>query len=250
MFPSITSMEIQPSFVEYEPETESESLFSRASASRQSQFNEAVNAAIEVAAQVDPYKTIVPEGVVIPTLDAVNWSGNVDIRPRLVEKSGVERLIDSGAQISATVRLPSDRPDQNVSLVAVNGSKIKTYGVRVINVKIGRKMYSIEAVICDIKQDILGMDFLHKYKLSLEWDDETHTRLFIKDKRADIKKELQIVTVPRNLLRTHHMEPGGECPRSRSNEAIAFEVACVKELGQEDVPQQKLSQSESLIEIT
>ena len=57
------------------------------------------------------------------------------------------------------------------------------------------------------------MDFLHKYKLGLEWDDETHTRLFIKDKRADIKKELQIVTVPRNLLRTHHMEPGGECPR-------------------------------------
>ena len=197
-------MEIHANNVTLNKNQRSESDFLFQASPRQSQFNEAVNAAIEIAAQVDPYKTIIREGVVIPTLDAVNWSGNVDIRPRLVEKSGVERLIDSGAQISATVRLPSDRPDQNVNLVAVNGSKIKTYGVRVINVKIGRKMYSIEAVICDIKQDILGMDFLHKYKLSLEWDDETHTRLFIKDKRADIKKELQIVTVPRNCSNSPH----------------------------------------------
>ena len=146
-------MEINPSFVEFEPETESESLF-KASVSRQSHFNEAVSAAIEVAAKIDPYN-FVPEGVVIPTLDAVNWSGNVDIRPRLVEKSGTERLIDSGAQISATVRLPSDKPDKRVSLVAVNGSKIETFGVREIKVKIGRKEYSIEAVVCNIKQDIL-----------------------------------------------------------------------------------------------
>ena len=182
-------MEIQPNFVEFEPETESESLF-QASMSRQSQFNEAVQAAIEIAAQVDPYQQVLGEGVVIPTLDAVNWSSkNVDIRPRLVEASGVERLVDSGAQISAAVRLPSDKPDQNVSLVAVNGSKIRTFGVRELKIKINRKTYTIEAVVCDnIKQDILGMDFLHKYKLGLEWDDETQSKLFIRDKKADIKK--------------------------------------------------------------
>ena len=184
MFPTITAMEIQPNFVEFEPETESESLF-QASKPRQSLFNEAIQAAIEVAADVDPYQQILPEGVVIPALNAVGWSNrNVDIRPRLVEASGRERLIDSGAQISATVRLPSDKPDQSVSLVAVNGSKIKTYGVRNIEVKINRKAYTIEAIVCDIKQDILGMDFLHKYKLGLEWDDDTQTKLFINDKKT------------------------------------------------------------------
>ena len=207
MFPTITSMEIQPDLVEYEPETESDYLF-QIPKSRQSLFREAVNAALELSAEVDPYQEILPEGVVVPTLDAVNWfNRNVDIRPRLVEKSGIERLIDSGAQISATVKQPSDRPDQNVSLVAVNGSRIKTYGVREINLKIGRKTYSIQAVVCDIKQDILGMDFLSKYKLGLEWDDETQSELFIHDKKANIKESLKIVTVPRDTLRTHELFP-------------------------------------------
>ena len=167
-------MEIHADKVKFNRNLESESDFFQASP-RQCQFNEAVRAAIEVAAVIDPYKELLPEGVVVPTLDAVNWQcRNVDIRPRLVDKStGKERLIDSGAQISATVRLPDDKPDDTVSLIAVNGSKIQTYGVRNIEFKINRKLYTIQAVICDVSQDILGMDFLQKYKLSIQWDDET-----------------------------------------------------------------------------
>ena len=114
-------------------ESESETLF-QTPQSRQSHFQNAVLAAVEVAASIDPYEKLLPEGLEVPALDACNWFGrNVDIRPKLVDKSsGVERLIDTGAQISATVRLPGDKPDNSVSLVAVNGSRICTYGVREI----------------------------------------------------------------------------------------------------------------------
>ena len=52
-------------------------------------------------------------------------------------------------------------------LIAVNGSKIQSYGFRDIIVKIGRKTYKIPAIICDVAQDILGFDFVTKYKLNL-----------------------------------------------------------------------------------
>ena len=74
-------------------------------------------------------------------------------------------LVDSGSQITATVRSPEDKIDPNIRLVAVNGSRINTYGTKEIEVKMNRKSYRIEAVICDIQQDILGMDFINKYKL-------------------------------------------------------------------------------------
>ena len=83
-----------------------------------------------------------PVGTVVPSIEAVDWPEhrNVDIRPRLIDSaSGKERLLDSGAQISATKRTPEDKPDHSVNLVAVNGSRIPTYGVREIQFKIGRK---------------------------------------------------------------------------------------------------------------
>ena len=115
------------------------------------------------------------ESEVVPTIEAVkmwNENRNVDLRPRLIDSStGEARLLDSGAMISATKKRPEDKLDTSVNLIAVNGSKINSYGVRELKVKINRKQYSIPAVICDIKQDILGADFIDKYKLGLEWDD-------------------------------------------------------------------------------
>ena len=115
------------------------------------------------------------ESEVIPTIEAIkmwNEGRNVDLRPRLVDSStGEPRLLDSGAQISATKKRPEDKLDTSINLVAVNGSKINSYGVRELKVKINRKEYRIPAMICDIKQDILGADFIDKYRLGLEWDD-------------------------------------------------------------------------------
>ena len=88
-------------------------------------------------------------GKVIPSVGAVDWARahDVDIRPRLVEPSGEVRLIDSGSQISVTKRLPEDKLDNSLRLVAVNGSKIQTYGIRQIAVKINRKRYDMTIFI-------------------------------------------------------------------------------------------------------
>ena len=72
-----------------------------------------------------------PIGSVIPAVDALHWSidqRNCDVRPRLTDKSsGIQRLLDTGSQISTTSRLPEDKEDNSFSLIAVNGSKIRTF---------------------------------------------------------------------------------------------------------------------------
>ena len=111
-------------------------------------------AAIEIASTIDPFVEDLPVGTEVPAIDAVRGHRAVDIRPRLVDDAtGRTRLIDSGAQLSATCRRPEDKEDNSVNLIAVNGSKIQTYGVRELEVKIGRKTYRIQAVVCDIKED-------------------------------------------------------------------------------------------------
>ena len=217
----------------------------------QASFSQMAIESLEIAANVDPYQSDLQVGVEIPAVLASGWVNgqrNVDIRPRLVDSSsGEARLIDTGAQISATRRLPGDKVDESLNLVAVNGSKINTYGQRVISFKIGRKTYQIQAVICDVTQDILGSDFISKYKLNLEWDEETRSELSIVDKKAKISQELRIVTVPTNIVRAHHLQPSNASqnaarvsqqthpPLSRAHAsrqaAIIFEVACMKELG-------------------
>ena len=173
-------MEIQNDVIFQESDQESSLLFQEPILKQSQNFGwyDGTIASIQMAAAIEPepslnvYESDLPVGMIVPTVDAVGWSAgyrNVDVRPRLVDKAtGQARLIDSGAQITATRKLPGDEIDNSVRLVAVNGSKIHTYGVRNIEVKIGRKSYDIQAIICDIEQDILGMDFINKFKLGFE----------------------------------------------------------------------------------
>ena len=95
--------------------------------SENSNWNRLVVAALERASEVNPYSRDLPEGSVVPAIEAVNWSGTGDIRPRLWDKkSGRHRLIDSGSMITATMRAPEDKEDPSFKLIAVNGSPIKT----------------------------------------------------------------------------------------------------------------------------
>ena len=128
-----------------------------------------------------------------------------------------------------------------------------------MEVKINRKTYSINAVICDINQDILGMDFIHKYKLGLEWSDDG-AELNLVDKRAQIKAALEIVTVPKNLQQTHRLESVSATTRpppfttSVNNQKVMFELACMKKLGEkinkkEDPEEQLKLHSEEYVKL-
>ena len=71
--------------------------------------------ALAVAESVNPFESDLPAGTVIPACSAVDWlvgQRNCDIRPRLLDKaSGINRLLDSGSQISVTKKLPDDKID-------------------------------------------------------------------------------------------------------------------------------------------
>ena len=109
-----------------------------------SNWNEMVVAALSIAENINPYKADLPVDTVVRAVDALDWrigQRGCDIRPHLFDKAkGVNRLLDSGSQISVTKKKPEDKFDNSFKLVAVNGSKITTYGVREIEIKIGRKI--------------------------------------------------------------------------------------------------------------
>ena len=139
MFNSVEAIEIKK--LELNEATENESDFfdfkPHPGGVRQSQvagvqasWNAQVMAALTVANKVDPYRGNIPFGTVVPAIEAVDWQvPNCDVRPRLLDKSsGQFRLRDSGSMISATKKLPGDKQDHSMKLIAVNGSNIKTYG--------------------------------------------------------------------------------------------------------------------------
>ena len=148
MFSAVESTEIHETY-NLQPENESEYLFKPAS--RQSQmagltrsWDLGIIAALEKAATIDPFKPDLPEGTIVPAVEAVDWSGNSDIRPRLWDESTKEfRLLDSGSMITATKKLPGDTPDNRLKLMAVNGSDIQTYGIRELKVKISSTYFII-----------------------------------------------------------------------------------------------------------
>ena len=237
----------------------------------QTNWNNLVVSAIEVASKVNPYLPNLPDGTIVRAVDALHWPSfghNCDIRPRLRDDStGINRLVDSGSQISVAKKGPDDKLDDSFKLVAVNGSKIQSYGVRDIEFNIGRKSYKISAVICDVQQDILGMDFINKYRLNFEWDDFDQTELYLVDKKANIRKSLQVITVPQNTLRVEYLDsdghpssapappskPVGSVPSATSagsdaahvqaqNEAIAFQISCVKRLDEKVVKKKSIEE--------
>ena len=180
------------------------------------------------------------------------------------DSTGIHRLLDTGSQISITCKGPEDKIDHSLKLVAVNGSKIDTFGIKTIEVKIGRKAYPIPAVVCDIQQDILGMDFIKKFRLNFEWDEFTQSELFIVDRKAQIKKELKIITVPTDIPRVHYLDslgskPSEELPvpqdelmvhrrRLVDNDTVQFEVACMEELEMSEEKESKVKKKLSIEE--
>ena len=147
MFPTISAIEIQNPIVDYEHENESDLFTASARLSQdraviREKWNSLSMAAMEVAASVNPYIPDLPIGSVILAVEAASWiRQGVDIRPRLKDSStGKFRMIDTGSQITATCKGPGDKLDNSVKLVAVNGSRIDTYGIRKIEVKIENKL--------------------------------------------------------------------------------------------------------------
>ena len=93
------------------------------------------------------------------------------MRPRAVDSNGLSYLIDTGAAVSCYPVSRVNRPisDPKVTLQAVNGSRIKTFGKRTFRFKFGTLSFTHNFVVSDIPQVVLGWDWLTKFQLDLRW---------------------------------------------------------------------------------
>ncbi|XP_047995487.1 uncharacterized protein K02A2.6-like [Leguminivora glycinivorella] len=88
--------------------------------------------------------------------------------------TGLHFLVDTGADISLLPVQNKQRAGEcsDLKLFAANGSEIKTYGVKVLTLDLRlRRPYKWEFVIADVKQPILGADFLSHHKLVVNLTD-------------------------------------------------------------------------------
>ena len=102
--------------------------------------------------------------------DCVEPGGNhrLCIRDRL---NGIRFLVDTGANVSV---LPVSQFKVELSvneykLFAANDTEIKTYGVKTLELNLGlRRSLRWTFIVCDVKQAIIGADFLEYYKLIVD----------------------------------------------------------------------------------
>ncbi|CAH8533704.1 unnamed protein product, partial [Schistosoma rodhaini] len=113
-----------------------------------------------------------------------NSSRLFHVRDRI---SGSDFLIDTGAEISILpLHLSRRRHSQHakLSLVAANNSIIKTYGEQSLILDIGlRRRFTWVFIVAEVKQPILGADFLSNYNLLVDMR---------KKKLIDVNTSLQV----------------------------------------------------------
>ena len=167
----------------------------------------------------------------VSSIEAVNDPKlQTDFRPRVFDNiTKTWTLLDSGSCVSCIPKDPEDKIDPSFKLRAVNGQSIPTFGSKIVQIRIGRKQYEIEAIKTEIPQTILGWDLFRKYNLGFEWESD---ELFLTDKKAGIKSLLKFVKIDSGITKRiesldHYEEPvfSGE-----NIEQILFEKMCMDAL--------------------
>jgi len=81
-------------------------------------------------------------------------------------RSGKLFLIDTGAEISVMTFDHSSSQSSDVRLTAANGTRIKTYGPKTLNLDLGlSRVVTWTFEMADISRAIIGADFLHYFSL-------------------------------------------------------------------------------------
>ena len=113
------------------------------------------------------------------SLGATNATGQNSSRLFYITdcSTGSKFLVDTGAQVSIIPPSPTDRRTlcSNITLEAVNGTPIKTFGTRSLTLNLGlRRTFRWVFIVAETATPILGADFLRHYQLLV---DMTHFRL-------------------------------------------------------------------------
>ena len=88
------------------------------------------------------------------------------------QDTGSSYLVDTGAMVSVVPPTSAERrngPTEGMLLQAANGSQIKTYGQRSVTINLGlRRVFKWVFVVADVKQNILGADFLYHFDILVD----------------------------------------------------------------------------------
>lgn len=85
--------------------------------------------------------------------------------------SKLQFLIDTGADVSVLPKnkLLTPKVQQNLVLYAANGSKINTYGTKLLTLNLNlRRNFTWTFVVADVQQPIIGVDFLKHFNLLVD----------------------------------------------------------------------------------
>ena len=98
-----------------------------------------VTESINAIASDNPYLPSMVDGEVVASLDAVGHQDGArgfDCRPRVFDSlSSSWKLCDTGSMISVVKKSPTDKLDSTKILQAVNGSPIKCYGQKEVQLR-------------------------------------------------------------------------------------------------------------------
>jgi transposase InsO family protein len=114
-------------------------------------------------------------------------------------KSGTRFLIDTGAEVSVLAAKMKHRvTPSDYNLFAANGSPIKTYGQKTMCLNLGlRRDFKWTFIIADVRNSIIGADFLSKYKLLVD----LHARR-LRDQVTDLSTPTRVSYSPELSITT------------------------------------------------
>ena len=87
--------------------------------------------------QWEIFQRLLPLEQVYETKAAIH--GQEDVRPFVQSKDGTLWLADSGSMLTVIPAKPSDTEDLHSTAVAANGTRLRTYGRRKVQIQFGRK---------------------------------------------------------------------------------------------------------------
>ena len=184
----------------------------------QAVFEQAVESAANIIAEYHPYLPEPPE--IMWAVEAANWQDGCqgkDYRPRIYDGESKRWILnDSGAMISVLPKkeYPEAKFDPDVTIEAVNKSKICTYGRKQIQIRIGRKVYNHEVIIADVSQPVLGWDFNRKFHLSLIWTDMGDLELH--DRKAGTRSPMQVTANVHTVAESIRLQARDKRPATES----------------------------------
>ncbi|UYV61691.1 hypothetical protein LAZ67_1005925, partial [Cordylochernes scorpioides] len=95
-------------------------------------------------------------------------------KPRLFvqdKQTGLRFLVDSGADVSLIPAKSGDKKQAELKLYAANGTKIDTYGTKLLEIDLGlRRDFTFPFKIAKIDKGILGADFRNKFNLLIHYN--------------------------------------------------------------------------------